>query len=503
MPRVRWWFWLLLGGLSAACQGLLPLLDTPTPPPVVASVTVQVQAVQVEPGPVPGTYRAVVRGVLPNPCAGLPEHRLVREENTFILTLVLPQDLVACPATPTPFEVAVPLPTEGLPPGTYTVLVHGLSAAFVLEPGIAAAPTPTPTRPEPAASPSPSVSAAIEGEVWEDRCTLRDGEPAAECRLYPGLGYAGDGVRQPDEPPLAGILVNITRGACPSGPLVGTTSTDPNGAFRFDGLEPGTYCVAIDDEQGVNRERLPAGVWTQPQPNQGFITVELEAGQVATVRFARFPNAEGFLPASTPTPTATSTTAPTGEPLPDLGPATLVDAMDNPAARWFLVNQEEARFVPEDGRLVMYAYDLGYTNYWGLSAYPPLQDAYLEGVFITGPECQGRDRYGFIVRAPSPEFGIVVLASCSGEVLVFRWDGEYNPLRNWTPVASLNAGPNQTNRLGVWMEGTTLKIYVNRVLAFQVEDDVYTEGGFGLVVGAERTRGFWAAVDEVAYWTLP
>jgi len=136
-----------------------------------------------------------------------------------------------------------------------------------------------------------------------------------------------------------------------------------------------------------------------------------------------------------------------------------------------MVNEAEARFEARDGRLVMYAYDLSWTNYWGLSAYPALTDAYLEGVFITGPECRGRDRYGFIVRAPSPQFGIVV--------------------------------PNQTNRLGVWMEGNTMKIYINRRLVGQVTDNVYTQGRFGVVVGARETSGFWAAVDEVAYWLLP
>lgn len=490
--------WLFRGGPLAAA--------TPTPARTGAVTSVQIRQVWVTTQTPTGLPRVVVQGVLPNPCVGLPRSRVTLQGSTFIITLEARQQVPECPGEPTPFEIAVPLPVEGLPPGTYSVLVQGQETTFVWA-GQANAPLPPRSQPDvPAPTDTsgatpPPLTASIVGEVWQDLCRVEDGEAGDTCRQYGDRGFAGDGIRQSGEPALVGVQVLLTRGACPSGPLVAVTSTDDQGRYRFDGLEPGTYCVRIDESQEVNASLLPPGLWTQPQLEQGFLTVELAPGSTATVNFARFPNPEGFLLLETITPTPTPELV--GEPLPDLGPADVVDSMETPSSRWFLVNQEEARFVPQDGRLVMYAYDLSYTNYWGLSAYPPLQDAYLEGVFLTGPVCQGRDRYGFIVRAPSPQFGIVVLAACSGEVLVFRWDGSYNLLRNWTPVASLNPGPNQTNRLGVWMEGTTLKIYVNRSLAFQVEDTVYTQGRFGLVIGAERTSGFWAAVDEVAYWLFP
>jgi len=48
----------------------------------------------------------------------------------------------------------------------------------------------------------------------------------------------GDGIRQPDEPLLAGVTIHLLDVA---GNTVATTVTDPNGAYRFTNIEPGTY----------------------------------------------------------------------------------------------------------------------------------------------------------------------------------------------------------------------------------------------------------------------
>ena len=497
-----------------ACQ--MPITfqmgTTPTPPSFVAPAGLQVQEVQVmvlESMPV--QVRAVVRGLLPNPCTVFSDMQVNRQGNTFLVQLVTSTTTPSCPATPTPFEVSVPLPVTGLPDGTYTVMVHGVSAVFTLPEGATGPVTPPVVGPggpsgptvAPPTSPTAPAGGAITGIVWEDRCEYRGGEAGEplevgpNCRLYEGLGYGGDGVRQPNEPVISGVLVDLAQGACPGTP-VGSTNTDSTGRYRFDGLAPGTYCVSINEGLPANTSLLIPGAWTKPVPGQGFMTVEVTPGITVTVDFGRFLSNIGFLPVVTPEPTT-----PAGATLPDLGEPEMRDPMDNPARRWYMVNEAEARFEDGDGRLVMYAYDLSWTNYWGLSAYPALTDAYLEGVFTTGPTCRGRDRYGFIVRAPSPQFGIIVLASCGGEFLVFRWDGEYNVLQDWTRTDAIRTGPNQTNRLGVWMEGNTLKIYINRRLVGQVTDNVYTQGRFGLVVGARETSGFWVAVDEVAYWSLP
>ena len=509
--------------LSLACRGLLGRPTREAPPVFVAPAGVQVESVEVVlRSTAPVQASAIIRGTLPDPCTAFTDMTVTRDGRTFVVELKTQALGTGCPATPTPFEVSVALPLEGVPPGTYMVHVHGVTAVFTL-PGTGG---PVPTQPPaatapargtatlPGATPAPTRTTApagnkgtITGLVWEDRCTIQGGEggaalePGPGCRLYPGLGYAADGQRQPEEPGLSGVKVSLWRGTCPGEAMVAQTTTDPQGRFTFSGLEPGTYCVTVEATEEGNARLLIPGVWTQPLVAEGETarqTVTVAPNTTREVNFGRYLSAVGFV-GGQPTVTPTSEIAPE---LAALGAPTMRDPMDS-GAKWYMLNEDEARFEMEDGRLVMYAYDPGYINYWGLSAYPDLGNAYLEGTFITGPTCQDRDRYGFIVRAPSPKYGVVVMLSCQGEYMAFRWDGEYHALVRWTRAEAIHPGPEQTNRLGVWMEGSTFKIYVNGKYVGQFTDGTWSSGRFGLVVGSGKTVGFQVAVDEVRYWALP
>src|SRR4029077_19790010 len=53
-----------------------------------------------------------------------------------------------------------------------------------------------------------------------------------------------DGLQSTGEPGFAGVTVHLYNA---SGALVGTTTTDANGLYRFDRLQPGTtYSVCLD-----------------------------------------------------------------------------------------------------------------------------------------------------------------------------------------------------------------------------------------------------------------
>ncbi len=511
---IGWMFMVLLWGCKPR---------TEAPSTFVAPAGVQVQSVEVVlRGSTPPQVSAIIRGNLPDPCTAFSDMQVVRQDNVFFVQLQTQALSTGCPATPTPFEISVALPVEGLTPGTYTVNVHGVTGTFVFaqeaqgptaaRPSTAPAPAASPGTPTGPVGATPVATTApakgtITGLVWEDRCQMQGGEggapltPGPNCRLYPGLGYAADGQRQPDEPGLADVSVQLWQGSCPGEALVVQAHTDGQGRFTFANLEPGAYCVVIDATASGNDRRLIPGVWTQPLVGEDEVarqTVTVAAGTTREVTFGRYLSAVGFV-GGQPTATPTLDIAPE---LASLGAPTMRDPM-NSAAKWYMLDEAEARFEMQDGRLVMYAYDPGYINYWGLSAYPELDDAYLQGTFITGPTCQDRDRYGFIVRAPSPKYGVVVLLSCQGEYMAFRWDGEYHSLVPWTKAEPIRPGPNLTNQLGLWMEGSTFKIYVNGKLVGQFTDTTWASGRFGLVVGSGSTVGFQVAVDEVRYWILP
>lgn len=173
------------------------------------------------------------------------------------------------------------------------------------------------------------------------------------------------------------------------------------------------------------------------------------------------------------------------------------------AASWFLVDNDIARFSVNEGKLRMRAKVSGQPEQWGIANRPAMDDYYLEGVFTTGSACAGLDRYGMLIRAPNPNAGYVFNISCNGQFRIYEWDGsKYNELKGWTTSTAIKTGPEQTNRVGVWAEGDTLKLYVNDIVIAELDVDIHDAGQFGLLVGSTNTTNFDVFVDEISYWRL-
>lgn len=131
-------------------------------------------------------------------------------------------------------------------------------------------------------------SAVIGGVVWEDICFFTtNGEPSAGCVdiSTDGTGfYRADG-ELINEPRLAGITVKLAAGACPADAIVpdstvlATAVTDDAGLYRFEGLDDGLYCVAIEPFSSENVDLLIPGDWTWPNYGVGLQGINLVAGE--------------------------------------------------------------------------------------------------------------------------------------------------------------------------------------------------------------------------------
>ncbi|MBI4672826.1 MAG: hypothetical protein HY741_14300 [Chloroflexi bacterium] len=104
---------------------------------------------------------------------------------------------------------------------------------------------------EPTAAPQPATAAFIGGNVFNDS--------------------NGNGAKEDGEPIIAGIIVTLANGACPGAVVGQTTSTVNTPAYKFDSLNAGEYCVAIDAASPQNSAILGQGEWTAPQKAQGII----------------------------------------------------------------------------------------------------------------------------------------------------------------------------------------------------------------------------------------
>lgn len=452
----------------------------------------------------------------------LPKEKTMRMRTalftTGILALLLLLTLGACSRGVNTVPPPTAIPTEVPATETLTPTVRPSATATALPPQNTATPTATFTATTP-------PWGTIQGSVWEDKCSATAGAPAFPCQTAADGTLVGDGKRQPGEPALAGVIVVLTKGSCP-GALLSKTATDAQGHYAFSHLAPGTYCVLIDEQDLANRPLLIPGTWTSPGIGQGQMQVTLTPGSEMQVDFARTVQRAQHAQAVTPTlmpltqPSATPTILPsitptaTTPPLPTptltneqkvyaLGEPQMHDPMDIPGANWLIFNSFPwAQIKPENGKLLVTILKPDPThNLWIRSTYPALKDAYLEAVFQTGRACNHKDRYGLVVRSPSKYEGVVFVVSCDAMYKIYRWNGGLTVYRDWTHATMVHPGANQINRIGVWMEGNTLKLYINRKYVDEVEEDLFTEGDFALMVGGGATQGFQVAIDEVNYWT--
>jgi hypothetical protein len=210
---------------------------------------------------------------------------------------------------------------------------------------------------------------------------------------------------------------------------------------------------------------------------------------------------ETLLPTATPAQASTPTGPPAGDPRNTLGNPTWREDFET-GARWALFSDDHTSLEVKDGQLEMVAFNPDFWNGWAF-ANTQAQDFYLEMTAVS-QNCSGLDRYGLIFRAPAYNQGYLVGLSCDGQFSLWIWNSQTEiRLINWTPSSSILKGEGQANRLGVRAEGSTISLYANGVLLAELDDRTYTEGRFGVFVGAAATSNYTVEVSELSYWELP
>lgn len=219
----------------------------------------------------PVQINVVARGNLPDGCTTIDEVIQERDGNTFRVTITTVRPVgMACTEALVPFERIIALDVYGLPAGVYTVDVNGVTDTFELT-------VDNVPQEEPTVAPAPG---SIGGKVWHDLCKVpyeTVDTPPEGCVKLPDGGLVANGLLEAGEPGLAGVVVELGVGACPSTGLA-TTTTDANGMYAFAGLSAGTYCISINALSATNETILIPGGWTYPNA-EGSATVTVGAGE--------------------------------------------------------------------------------------------------------------------------------------------------------------------------------------------------------------------------------
>ena len=114
------------------------------------------------------------------------------------------------------------------------------------------------------ATPTPLPNGSIQGVVWLDLCSSgAPGDPPPGClEGDPGV-YYGNGLLEPGEFGIPGVVVDLGIGPCASTGYA-TATTNAQGSYFFDNLPPGTYCISVSVSLHSNGDDLIPGFWTHP-----------------------------------------------------------------------------------------------------------------------------------------------------------------------------------------------------------------------------------------------
>jgi hypothetical protein len=370
----------------------------------------------------------------------------------------------------------------------------------------------------PTATDAPA-SGSISGIIWLDNCQPDGSEnPPAGCVAAGEEGQLqADGIFSPTEAGQGGVEVRLGEGACPAFGLA-TSSTDESGAYRFDGLIAGTYCISID-ASGANAAALMTGAWTFPVDEgagavaQQSVTLA-EASVLDGVNFGWDPQlAEAVEPTATPTetpeeeitetPTPSATLNPS-DPKAGLGTPRFEDDLES-LGDWTLYSNDQVEFTQGEGRIDMKALLADFSDWWTLTG-PNVSDFYVEGVVgMTG--CSGRDEAGLVIRGNQPAddwVGYLFAVTCDGRYAFRIWDGEsVIKLVDFTASEYLSAGSEWEHTLGIRAEDTTFTLFIDGNQVSQLSDDTYEQGLVGVFIGAGTTAGVEGYLDSIELYDLP
>ena len=293
-----------------------------------------------------------------------------------------------------------------------------------------------------------------------------------------------------------------------------------------DDSDMATRVAAILTEEAPEPSPLEPITIDQPISDTPFV---IEEAQGSPDIIVITPTVTATIPTATPTitdtpePSPTSTVTETNTPVPTdlpppgdprvvLGTASSTDPMnDADTWNWPVGAQQYTSIAFADGFMEF----TGLTDVagWRLPMASAGTNMYIEMTVRTG-DCSGEDNYGIIYRIPvfhEADRGYLFTVSCNGSYRLTKWDGKDGEngsgirLLTWKPSQYINAGPNQTNRIGVMTIGNRFYLYangywLNRDFILEDSDNPYPGGHFGAFVTSKTTENFTIYVDEMSYW---
>lgn len=185
-----------------------------------------------------------------------------------------------------------------------------------------------------------------------------------------------------------------------------------------------------------------------------------------------------FPPSATPTPQFLSTKAPTPEMRPGLGSELLSDDFSE-SSLWDTATSNEASAEIQDNRLTLAAQSQVYMTSLRRNL---LIDNYYAEITAQPSLCRGEDSYGILVRANGGSYYRFALA-CDGTVRAERVSNSIRlVLQKPLPSGDAPPGAPGTVRIGIWVVGREIRLFLNGRYQFGIDDPSFPIGTLGVFV---------------------
>jgi hypothetical protein len=189
-----------------------------------------------------------------------------------------------------------------------------------------------------------------------------------------------------------------------------------------------------------------------------------------------------FPPTSTYTPFPTRQIEPTQEMRPAIGQVIFSDDFTSTGS--WPTQRADAGSVAYNLQELSFAVKAPRGHVFSLLPEPRFDNFYLE-VNAQPSICRTADSYGIHLRSAAAREGYRLVINCSGQL---RFERETNytttPLQDWTPSGQILPGMLLKNRIGIWAVGREIRVFVNDVFQFAVQDRLFTEGQIGFFARA-------------------
>jgi hypothetical protein len=208
-----------------------------------------------------------------------------------------------------------------------------------------------------------------------------------------------------------------------------------------------------------------------------------------------------FPPTNTPTFFPMLTPAPTRENHPGVGDLIFSDPFDQPQL-WNTVSSEQASAAVTRNRLVLSINEPGPLTISSLRSQPMMDDFYAE-VNVTISLCSSKDQYGMLFRAVSMQDYYRFMLNCSGQSRLERIRAGVNyPLSDWLSSGDVPLGGPAQVKLGVWVAGREMRVFLNDHFQISQLDPVFTGGTIGFFIYASGQSPITISFSDLSVYSV-